>query len=602
MKEQPVSTHGHGREPRVVVVGAGMAGVGAVGALTAAGIRDVTLLEARDRPGGRVQNVVMDDGFVELGAQFLHGKNQVYNIAEREGMLADEPSGNESLPDTLLQFRPFAFQSSDGDNVNPVIVTHNLQVLEELLAAANAAMEGKAEPDIDASVGDFFRGHYKVTMAKMMGSEEVKDAMFRWMELWECQDTGGSVQQLSLAGDAQYAFCPGNGTRVTTQGMEEVFKCLLKDSVPEGCLRLNKPVKVIHWTAGGGLNAETSRGGGEVDVEEDSSKSEERTKLYSFNNNLISSENLEEETSRLNELNAAFSIGTKPKGTSSETVVTREPSDIIFDKDTDRTKPEFSVMIECVDGDVIFADHVIVTSSIGFLRSNPDFFQPRLSEEHQKAVSSMGFGNVAKMFLLWDAEKGSFLQNCCPCLPDVATEWTQRMLGSDVAGVIPLWLDGSDTQLKSAKYSKKMENGRQWYEEVSIYHLIQSHSFCLVAWVGGEAAIIMESLPVSEVKDVLHELLTLFMDKPDLPPPCRFIRSEWHSNPYTRGAYSYLAAGVPLELHQVLSHPLPSSKDPVVQLAGEACSKHYYSTMHGALQSGQLAARAVLSRYNLAQQ
>ena len=68
------------------------------------------------------------------------------------------------------------------------------------------------------------------------------------------------------------------------------------------------------------------------------------------------------------------------------------------------------------------------------------------------------------------------------------------------------------------------QNGRHWYEDVSHFHLIQSHAFCIVAWVAGEAAVIMESLPVSEVKDVLHELLALFLGKPDLPPPCDLVR------------------------------------------------------------------------------
>ena len=43
----------------MVVVGAGLAGVAAVGALRAGGIRDVTLLEAQDRPGGRVQTAFL---------------------------------------------------------------------------------------------------------------------------------------------------------------------------------------------------------------------------------------------------------------------------------------------------------------------------------------------------------------------------------------------------------------------------------------------------------------------------------------------------------------------------------------------------------------
>ena len=48
-----------GRGPRVVVVGAGFAAAGAARQLTQGGITDVTLLEASDRPGGRVQTLVL---------------------------------------------------------------------------------------------------------------------------------------------------------------------------------------------------------------------------------------------------------------------------------------------------------------------------------------------------------------------------------------------------------------------------------------------------------------------------------------------------------------------------------------------------------------
>jgi monoamine oxidase len=56
---------------RVVIIGAGMAGLSAAGALLEAG-HDVSVLEARDRIGGRVHTVGLADGLTaELGANWL---------------------------------------------------------------------------------------------------------------------------------------------------------------------------------------------------------------------------------------------------------------------------------------------------------------------------------------------------------------------------------------------------------------------------------------------------------------------------------------------------------------------------------------------------
>lgn len=45
------------RQPRIVVIGAGLAGLSAAKALLESGFTDVTILEATDRIGGRVQSV-----------------------------------------------------------------------------------------------------------------------------------------------------------------------------------------------------------------------------------------------------------------------------------------------------------------------------------------------------------------------------------------------------------------------------------------------------------------------------------------------------------------------------------------------------------------
>ena len=69
--------------PRVVVVGAGFAGLAAADALREQG-SEVTVLEARDRVGGRVWSVPFAGGMVERGAEFILPQNTtVESLAER---------------------------------------------------------------------------------------------------------------------------------------------------------------------------------------------------------------------------------------------------------------------------------------------------------------------------------------------------------------------------------------------------------------------------------------------------------------------------------------------------------------------------------------
>src|SRR5436190_2100425 len=96
----------------VVVVGAGLAGLAAADALYHAGV-DVTVLEARDRVGGRVWSVPFASGIVERGAEFvLPGNTAIERVADRFGLrLAPkgtpygrrEPRGDEAVDPADLE-------------------------------------------------------------------------------------------------------------------------------------------------------------------------------------------------------------------------------------------------------------------------------------------------------------------------------------------------------------------------------------------------------------------------------------------------------------------------------------------------------------------
>ena len=61
------------------------------------------------------------------------------------------------------------------------------------------------------------------------------------------------------------------------------------------------------------------------------------------------------------------------------------------------------VVVDCENGEKLFADHVIVTVSLGVLKACRDkLFDPQLPEEKVEAIDKLGFGIVDKVSLYFD--------------------------------------------------------------------------------------------------------------------------------------------------------------------------------------------------------
>lgn len=83
----------------VVIIGAGAAGLAAATRLLSHNLTNITVLEAEDRIGGRVNSVPFGDAIVELGAEWVDGQkgNVVYELVQDLDLLGEFETGIEIL-------------------------------------------------------------------------------------------------------------------------------------------------------------------------------------------------------------------------------------------------------------------------------------------------------------------------------------------------------------------------------------------------------------------------------------------------------------------------------------------------------------------------
>ncbi|GFU06879.1 hypothetical protein NPIL_304162 [Nephila pilipes] len=233
-----------------------------------------------------------------------------------------------------------------------------------------------------------------------------------------------------------------------------------------------------------------------------------------------------------------------------------------------RSEDSFPVVLECDNGERFYADSVIVTASVGFLKENIDsFFSPSLPQNKLEAFASVGFGTVNKIFLIYDKPF-----------------WTSDDLGFQL-----IW------EKTRSEQCDKLSTENPWVHDITGFDVVQKYPNILLGWIGGKGAIMMESIDEGTISTACSDLLRIFLKRPDIPIPTKVLRSCWYSNPYIRGSYSNRTLNY-YEKNSSLSdlrHPLylnigskNREKWPVVFFAGEAFDEVSFSSAHGAFQSG----------------
>jgi spermine oxidase len=229
----------------------------------------------------------------------------------------------------------------------------------------------------------------------------------------------------------------------------------------------------------------------------------------------------------------------------------------------------FPICVECVNGKKFYANHVINTVSLGYLKKHAGrFYSPPLPENKLRAIDNISIGTVNKIVI--EFESGPILPNSVNRLEVMCDRVN---------------LD-----------EEPMD--QRWNKKISFFEAIADN--VLIGWLCGREAEYMETLPEQEIGNRCVEMLKKMLRVDFLPRIRRIICSRWKSNPYTLGSYSFIPVGASAEDIDTLAEPVTNGEDdkPMLLFAGEATHSTFYSSSHGAMLSGQREAERIIDLYN----
>lgn len=221
----------HDTPPQVLILGAGIAGLAAARALIQSGVR-VTILEARDRVGGRIHTLQTSEGSVELGAEFVHGRApELWKLIEEAGAKTVERDGvmlRESWDGELHEDE----QTEDGALFDPLDQLADLKEdmpFADWLAASDVPEEQR--PALRGYVEGFNAADARRISAKSLGVQQKAEEAIDGERAWHIA---------------------GGYSQLTTYLANQVQQM-------GGEIRLNCVVRSVRWKAGE-VAVETSAG------------------------------------------------------------------------------------------------------------------------------------------------------------------------------------------------------------------------------------------------------------------------------------------------------------------------------------------------------
>ncbi|MCW1966830.1 MAG: FAD-dependent oxidoreductase [Anaerolineae bacterium] len=201
------------------------------------------------------------------------------------------------------------------------------------------------------------------------------------------------------------------------------------------------------------------------------------------------------------------------------------------------------------DGKTYRAEKVLLTLPLGVLKRGAVAFAPALPAQKQKAIEALKMGVLNKCYLrfpkvFWES-KYDWMEYVSP----KAGEWVEWVSFARPTG-LPI----------------------------------------LLGFNAADAGRAIEALSDEKiVASAMQTLRTIFGR--NIPDPTDFQITRWNADPFAGGSYSFNPVGAVPEMREHLAKPV----DETLFFAGEATSRKYFGTVHGAYLSGIRAADEILA-------
>ncbi|CAK7352634.1 unnamed protein product [Dovyalis caffra] len=553
------------KKPRIVIIGAGMAGLTAANKLyTSSSSNDMfelCVVEGGTRIGGRINTSEFGGDRIEMGATWIHGigGSPVHKIAQEIHSLDSEQP----------------WECMDG-------------FLDEPKTIAEGGLE--LSPSLVESISTLFKNLMDYAQGKQIeGTESTEEFNFYKLAAKTCkicQSNGGGPGKLSVGSflrQALTAYWDSVKEREQIEGCDNWSRKLLEEAI----FAMHENIQRTYTSAGDLLTLD-------FDAE-----SEYR---------MFPGEEITIAKGYLSVIESLASI--LPRGLIQ---LGRKVTRIEWQPETHQSKEngcaDRPVKIHFCDGSIMSADHVIVTVSLGVLKAGigPDsgMFNPPLPTFKTEAISRLGFGVVNKLFLQLSSRhhEGDEDYNKFPFL-QMAFHRADSELRHQK---IPWWMRRTASLSPIYKNSSVLLSWFAGKEAIELENLSDEEI------IDGVSTTICSFLsqPHKQLNSNSHELRngkvkSLGSADENGVKFSKVLKSKWGNDPLFLGSYSYVAVGSSGDDLDTLAEPLPKIATlesagclPLqILFAGEATHRTHYSTTHGAYFSGLREASRLLQHYH----